>query len=616
VSQNVWPDRVKAGSDLIYTISVRNHGPEKATNVLLSDTLPAEMNFISVAPGQGLCSESGGIISCALGSVAVDSRAGITISGTLASTSSGTISHTASVTSSESDPNMADNASTQSIALGGSILVANFMNGNNAFLASRIYLWNPSSSAGSVAVRVFTLGHEGASSLLGTVDLGTLEATSARNIKLAEDILAPLEIPLPYTDNGGNLTLEFTIGAHGVHGTAQVFNHALSLGTYQLQGIPSTSNVNPTVLVANFMNGNNAVFNSRVYLRNPSASAGNVVVRVFTLPNTGGSLQLGTVDLGVLEASAARNIKLAEDILMPLGIPLPYTDDGGNLTVEITIGTSNVLGAGQVFSSDLAFGTYPLQEISSNSGPDPTVLVAPFMNGNSASLDSRVYLWNPSASAGGVTARVFTLGRSGASSLLGTMDLGTLGPTSARNIKLAEDILAPLGISLPYTDDGGNLTLELTIDAPNVRGAGQVFSSDLAFGTYPLQEIPSTSGPNPTVLTASFMNGNNGFVNSRVYLWNPSASVGEVTVRVFTLPVIGGIPQELTDTPLNLGTLGAESARNIKLAEDILARLGTPLPYMSDGGNLTVEITIGASNVQGVAQVFSSDLAFGTYPLQ
>jgi len=28
------------------------------------------------------------------------------------------------------------------------VLVANFMNGNNAFLASRIYLWNPSMSAG------------------------------------------------------------------------------------------------------------------------------------------------------------------------------------------------------------------------------------------------------------------------------------------------------------------------------------------------------------------------------------------------------------------------------------------------------------------------------------
>ena len=44
-----------------------------------------------------------------------------------------------------------------------------------------------------------------------------------------------------------------------------------------------------------------------------------------------------------------------------------------------------------------------------------------------------------------------------------------------------------MGISLPYTADGGNLTLEFTIQAPNVQGAAQVFSPDLAFGTYPLQ---------------------------------------------------------------------------------------------------------------------------------
>jgi len=41
---------------------------------------------------------------------------------------------------------------------------------------------------------------------------------------------------------------------------------------------------NPTVLVANFMNGNNTAFNSRVYLFNPSTNPGNVTVRVFTLP--------------------------------------------------------------------------------------------------------------------------------------------------------------------------------------------------------------------------------------------------------------------------------------------------------------------------------------------
>ena len=79
-----------------------------------------------------------------------------------------------------------------------------------------------------------------------------------------------------------------------------------------------------------------------------------------------------------------------------------------------------------------------------------------------------------------------------------------------------------LGISLPYATDGGNVTLEFTVEAANVRGAAQVFFSDFAFGTYPLQVIPSTSAGSPTVLAVNFMNGNNAAFNSRVYLFNPS----------------------------------------------------------------------------------------------
>ncbi len=497
------------------------------------------------------------------------------------------------------------------------VLVANFMNGNDAVLNSRIYLWNPSTNPGEVTVRVFTLpvADGTARELTETpISLGTLEAQSALNVKLAEDVLKPLGVPMPYGDDGGNLTLEFKIETPGVQGAAQVFSSNLAYGTYPLQEIPLPSDVYPTVLVANFMNGNNAVFNSRIYLRNPSEMAGKVTVRVFTLPTAGNSSLLGSVDLGILEVSSARNIKLAEDILVPLGISLPYTDDGGNLTLEFTVEAPSVRGSAQVFSSSLAYGTYPLQEAPSTSGVNPTVLVAHFMNGNSAFFDSRVYLWNPSTSAGSVTVRVFTLPQTGNSLLLGTADLGMLQASSARNIKLAEDILTLLGIPLPYTDDAGNLTLEFTIEAANVRGAGQVFSSDLAFGTYPLQEV--TSSVNPTVLTAHFTNGNDSFVKSRVYLWNPSTSAGEVTVRVFTLPLSGGIHQERTSTPLNLGTLGAESARNIKLVEDILIPLGISVPYTEDGGNLALEFTIQAPNVQGAAQVFSSSVAFGTYPLQ
>ncbi len=119
-----------------------------------------------------------------------------------------------------------------------------------------------------------------------------------------------------------------------------------------------------------------------------------------------------------------------------------------------------------------------------------TILIANFTNGNNAFLNSRVYLWNPSESDGSLTARAYTLPRSGPSTLLGTVELELLSARSARNIKIDEDILAPLGLPLPYTDDGGNLTVEFTVGAENVRGAAQVFSDSVAFGTYPMQIIP------------------------------------------------------------------------------------------------------------------------------
>ncbi len=508
--------------------------------------------------------------------------------------------------------------------VGITVLLANFANGNNTVFNSRVYLFNPSRKTGRVTVRVFTLPLTGglARELTTTpLDLGSLGAKSGRNIRLAEDILTPLGITTPYTTDGGNLTLELTILAPAVRGTSQVFSSDFGFGTYPLQEIPSTPGVSPTVLAANFTNGNNTVFNSRVYLWNPSSSAGEVTVRVFTLPLAGGLAQELTptpLALGTLGARSALNIRLAEDILMPLGVLLPYTTDGGNLTLEIAIQAADVRGVAQVFSSDFAFGTQPLQEIPATSSGSTTVLVANVTNGNSAVSSSRVYLWNPSTSAGEVTVRVFTLPLADGTVQQLTVEplaLGTLGARSARNIKLAEDILTPLGIATPYTTDEGNLTLEFTIQAADVRGTAQIFSSSLALGTYTLQVVPSVPIPGPTRLVASFTNGNDTVFNSRISLFNPSPSAGNITVRVFTLPLSSGTAQELTTTPLELGILEARSALDIRLVEDILVPLEITTPYTTDGGNLILELTIQATDVRGTAQVFSSGLSLGTYPL-
>ncbi len=49
VSKSDAPDPIAAGSNLTYTITVQNDGPESANNVAVSDTLPAGTTFVSSA---------------------------------------------------------------------------------------------------------------------------------------------------------------------------------------------------------------------------------------------------------------------------------------------------------------------------------------------------------------------------------------------------------------------------------------------------------------------------------------------------------------------------------------------------------------------------------------
>jgi len=115
--------------------------------------------------------------------------------------------------------------------MNGTVLYTNWTNGNNAFMNGRLYVWNPSSVAGAVTAEVFTLPVGfGGSTLLGEMELGVLPASSGINLRVAEDILTPLGITLPYITNGGNLFIRLTINAAGCTGLSNVFNATFSYG--------------------------------------------------------------------------------------------------------------------------------------------------------------------------------------------------------------------------------------------------------------------------------------------------------------------------------------------------------------------------------------------------
>jgi len=92
---------VSGGSQLlIYTIEVSNAGPSDATNVLVTDTLPAVAVFESTA---GCLNDPVGVPVCQLGTVAAGASASYTVTVSL-QRSGGTISNSVSVTSDATDP--------------------------------------------------------------------------------------------------------------------------------------------------------------------------------------------------------------------------------------------------------------------------------------------------------------------------------------------------------------------------------------------------------------------------------------------------------------------------------------------------------------------------------
>jgi uncharacterized repeat protein (TIGR01451 family) len=106
ITKTAIPVDVKVGETITYTLDVMNLGPQTAENVVVVDTLPAEVTFVS-ATG---CTEALGVVTCALGNLGSGSGAVITI--VVAANAEGTAINTATVASDTLDPNLANNTAT------------------------------------------------------------------------------------------------------------------------------------------------------------------------------------------------------------------------------------------------------------------------------------------------------------------------------------------------------------------------------------------------------------------------------------------------------------------------------------------------------------------------
>ena len=110
-------DPVDPGMSFDYTIVVTNNGPSDAANVQVTDSVPAPafITVTSVTSASGACGHVLNAVTCTLASLASGATWTITVSVFLdPSTPGGLYTDTANVTSATADPNLANNAGSQS----------------------------------------------------------------------------------------------------------------------------------------------------------------------------------------------------------------------------------------------------------------------------------------------------------------------------------------------------------------------------------------------------------------------------------------------------------------------------------------------------------------------
>jgi uncharacterized repeat protein (TIGR01451 family) len=110
------PDPDVLGTQVRYLIVVKNNGPDTAHNVQMSDPLPFQVTFSSVATTQGTCT-GGQLISCQLGTIA--NGASVTITVFVKTNQTGLVTNTATTVGNEAETNTANNtASTTTLVKG------------------------------------------------------------------------------------------------------------------------------------------------------------------------------------------------------------------------------------------------------------------------------------------------------------------------------------------------------------------------------------------------------------------------------------------------------------------------------------------------------------------
>ncbi len=364
------PNPVTVESNLTYTISVTNNGPDTAKDVSINQSLPSSVIFVSAVASQGTANFGGNTVSCNVGTLAVGQTATVTV--VVSPQAAGTIFSTATVGALEQDLNPFNNTVTVAtvvklpsadlaVTLGANPTPV-FLNGLLTYTATVVN--NGPSTATNVVV---------SNTLPLNVSFASASASQGTTFNVANTVIANLG----------------TLGV-GSNAVVSIQVHPLVLGTITAKSVVSSD-------VADSVPGNNtatvnvtvtAASDLALSLTGPSAAVvGSNLTYQITVQNGGPSVASGvsikdTLPTGVNLISAVSPqgpCTLSGSVVTCQVTNVPVN---ASATVTIVAGTAGLLGMTNVILVDTASVTAAQGDPvpTNNTASVSTLLTTPILN--------------------------------------------------------------------------------------------------------------------------------------------------------------------------------------------------------------------------------------------
>lgn len=451
------PNPVILGNTLTYSMTITNNGPNTATGVALSQTLPGNVQIVSASTSQGLIStNSGGTVTCNLGNLLVGGTATVTV--VVFPVSAGTIFSTATVGSKEDDFNLANNTAT----------VGTVVQSPTADIAVGLAA-NPSPIlVGGIFNYTVSVSNNGPSTATGVVVTNTLPP----NISLISANSSQ------GTCSSINNLITCALGTllKGSNATITIQARALNVGTITATATASANQIDPaptnnTASVTSTVTP--AADISLIMSGPPSVIIGSNATYQLTVQNLGPSPATGinvqdTLPPGVTFVSVAN---------------LPGTSSVSNGILGCALTNSLAAGASVTFS--ITINTAPLSGVAPltivNVGTAAANQADPFVANNNASVSTYVDYPRVNVVANGATL------------------LGEAGPPTNGMINPGQTVTVSFSLQ-----NIGNINA--TNVSATLLGTGGVVTNSPQTKSYGLL-TPAGSASNPFTFTANATNG-------------------------------------------------------------------------------------------------------------